>query len=206
MSDMGQSEGGTMSMELRRFLFVATFLITCAGLALAQEQTTTPPDKTKSEVDKAVDKTQTEADKAKTEVDKTTTEVADKAKDVVGDKDKTEVGKVRVRVSPEEAYIFVDGKPYRHRSTTLVLPPGEHTITVYNYGYEPMTQKVQVSAGTNPEIEARLKPSGEPVSGPWGRIQIEGAPGDAPVFLNGDRQPFFVGHVDEMNNNFKNKQ
>jgi hypothetical protein len=188
-----------MSMELRRFLFVATFLISCAGLALAQEQTTTPPDKTKSEVDKAVDKTQTE-------VDKTQTEVADKAKDVVGHKDKGEAGKVRVRVSPEEAYIFVDGKPYRHRSTTLVLPPGEHNITVYNYGYEPMTQKVQVSAGTNPEIEARLKPSGEPVSGPWGRIQIEGAPGDAPVFLNGDIQPFFVGHVDEMNNNFKNKQ
>src|SRR5262245_47641845 len=171
MTDMGQSEGGTMSMELRRFLFVATFLITCAGLALAQVQTTPPPDKAKSEVDKAVDKTQTEVDKAKTEV-------ADTAKGVVGDKDKGEVGKVRVNVSPEEGYIFVDGKPYRHRSTTVVLPPGEHTITVYSYGYEPMTQKVQVSAGTNPEIETRLKPSGEPVSGPWGRIQIEGAPGD----------------------------
>jgi PEGA domain len=188
-----------MRMELRSFLFVAAFLITCAGLALAQDQTTTPPDKSKTQVDKAVDKTQTEVDKAKTEV-------ADKAQDVAGDKDKSEAGKVRVNVSPEEAYIFVDGKPYRHRSTTLVLAPGEHTITVYNYGYEPMTQKVQVSAGSNPEIEARLKPAGEPVSGPWGRIQIEGAPGDAPVFLNGDTQPFFVGHVDEMNNNFKNKQ
>ena len=188
-----------MSIELRRFLFVAMLLITCAGLALAQDQATTPADKTKTEVDKAVDKTQAEADKAKTEV-------TDRAQDIAGDKTKSEVGKLRVNVSPEEAYIFVDGKPYRHRSTTVILPPGEHTITVYNYGYEPMTQKVTVSAGTNPEMEARLKPAGERVSGPWGRIQIEGAPGDSPVFLNGEGQPFFVGHVDEMNNNFMLKQ
>ena len=57
-----------MSIELRRFLFVAMLLITCAGLALAQNQATTPADKSKTEVDQAVDKTQAEADKAKTEV------------------------------------------------------------------------------------------------------------------------------------------
>ena len=111
-------------------------------------------------------------------------------------------GTVHVRVSPEEAYIFVDGKPVKHRSSRVELTPGEHVITVYNYGFQPQTQKVTVVAGKNPEIVARLKPAGHNVSGPWGRIQIEGAPGDAAVFLNGTSPEFFVGHVDEMNNNF----
>lgn len=113
-----------------------------------------------------------------------------------------EQGRIYVRVSPEEAYIFVDGKPMNHRSSHVVVPPGEHTITVYNYGYAPQTQKVTVVAGKNPDIVARLKPAGERVSGPWGRIQIEGAPSNAAVFLNGTTPEFFVGHVDEMNNNF----
>jgi hypothetical protein len=116
------------------------------------------------------------------------------------------VGIVYVRVSPEEAYIFVDGKPINHRSSHVELTPGEHVITVYNYGFQPQTQKVTVVAGKNPEIVARLKPAGERVSGPWGRIQIEGAPGDAAVFLNGTTPEFFVGHVDEMNHNIITKQ
>lgn len=199
-----------MSIEVRRFLVLMTLLIACAGLALAQDQATTPADKTKTQVgnaaDQAVDKTDQTVDKTKEAVDQTETEAADKSKESAGDKNKAEMGRVRVTVSPEEAYIFVDGKPYRHRSTTVVLTPGDHIITVYNYGYAPMTQTAHVSAGENPQIEARLKPSGDRVSGPWGRVQIEGAPGDAPVFVNGDTQPFFVGHVDEMNNNFWMKQ
>src|SRR5260370_14170928 len=176
-----------MSIEIRRFLVITALLIACAGLALARQEPETPAEQTKDHV---IGQTKGAVDKAKGEAGKT----------------KAEVGKVRVKVSPQEAYIFVDGKPYRHRSTTLALSPGEHTVTVYNYGYEPMTMKVMVGASDNPEIEARLKPSGERVSGPWGRIQIEGAPAAAPVFLNGENQPFFVGHVDEMNNNFMLKQ
>lgn len=195
-----------MSIEIRRFLVITAFLIACAGLALARQEPAAPAEQTKDQVidqtKGAVGKAQGEADNAKDQAGK----AKDKVQAEVGDKTKADVGKVRVNVSPEEAYIFADGKPYRHRSTTLKLSPGEHTITIYNYGYEPMTMKVNVIAGDNPEIEARLKPSGERVSGPWGRIQIEGAPGDAPVFLNGESQPFFVGHVDEMNNNFMLKQ
>src|SRR5262249_30148058 len=40
----------------------------------------------------------------------------------------------------------------------------------------------------------------------WGRIQIEGVPGNALVFMNGTTPEFFVGHADEMNNNFMAKQ
>jgi hypothetical protein len=118
----------------------------------------------------------------------------------------TESGKVYVRVSPEEAYIFVDGKPMNHRNSHVTLTPGEHVITVYNYGYAPQSQRVTIVPGKNPDLVARLKPSGERVSGPWGRIQIEGAPGDAAVFLNGTSPEFFVGHADEMNHNFMTKQ
>lgn len=109
-------------------------------------------------------------------------------------------GKMHVHVMPEEAYIWVDGKPVIHRSNTLKLAPGEHKIGVYNYGYQPEVHNVTVVAGKSQEIKALLKPAGNKVSGPWGRIQIEGVPGNALVFLNGTTPEFFVGHADEMNN------
>ena len=117
-----------------------------------------------------------------------------------------DTGKVRVNVSPEEAYIWVDGKPVSHRSSTLKLPVGDHKIAVYNYGYLPETQDVNVIAGETKEIEARLKRVDARVSGPWGRIQIEGVPGSALVFLNGTTPEFFVGHADEMNNHIFGEQ
>src|SRR5947209_4638017 len=111
------------------------------------------------------------------------------------------VAKVRVNVTPSEAYIFLDGQPYTHRSHTLRLTPGEYTIGVYNYGFEPQVSKVTLKAGDNPEINARLERVPAMVAGPWGRIQIEGNPNDkAAVFLNGTTPEFLVGHVDEMNN------
>jgi hypothetical protein len=115
-------------------------------------------------------------------------------------------GKVRVKVSPDEAYIWVNGVPVAHRNSTLYLAPGDYTITVANYGYQPQTQKITVAADQTQQIEALLKPSGHMVSGPWGRIQIEGVSGRSPVFVNGTTPEFFVGHVDEMNNDFINPQ
>jgi len=108
--------------------------------------------------------------------------------------------KVQVTVSPEEAYIFIDGHPYNHRSQTLNLVPGEYTIGIYNYGFVPQVEKVTLVAGNNPAIHASLTPIPARVSGPWGRIQIEGNPDDtAAVFLNGTTPDYFVGHIDEMN-------
>lgn len=109
-------------------------------------------------------------------------------------------GTVRVNVSPEEAYIWVDGKPVTHRSTSIHLPPGEHKVAVYNYGYKPQVHDVHVVADQRQEVNAFLQPVNEKVSGPWGRIQVEGVPGNALVFLNGTTPEFFVGHADEMNN------
>jgi LPXTG-motif cell wall-anchored protein len=115
-------------------------------------------------------------------------------------------GEVYVNVLPEEAYIWVDGKPATHRSSFLHLAPGEHTITVYNYGFTPNTQTIQVAGGDEQRLEVKLQPVPGRVSGPWGRIQIEGVPGNSLVFMNGTTPEFFVGHADEMNNNFIAKQ
>jgi len=112
----------------------------------------------------------------------------------------TDTGKIRVYVSPEEAYIWVDGKPMAHRESSLKLPAGKHKVAVYNYGYLPEVQDVTVIAGQELPVTAHLKPIDAKVSGPWGRIQIEGTPGSALVFLNGTTPEFFVGHADEMNN------
>ncbi|HZD92655.1 MAG TPA: hypothetical protein VE133_00285 [Candidatus Sulfotelmatobacter sp.] len=115
--------------------------------------------------------------------------------------DSAEKAEVYVDVSPEEAYIWVDGKPATHRSSFLHLPTGEHSITVYNYGFVSKTQTVNVTKGYQ-EVTAHLKPVPGKVTGPWGKIQIEGVPGNSLVFMNGTTPEFFVGHADEMNNNF----
>lgn len=115
-------------------------------------------------------------------------------------------GIVRVNVTPEEAYVFVDGQALIHRSNTLALTPGEHTIAVYNYGYVPQRFNVYIEKGTNPAINARLQRVEGMVSGPWGRIQIEGVHGDSLVFLNGTTPEYFVAHADEANNDILNKQ
>jgi hypothetical protein len=121
--------------------------------------------------------------------------------------EKSNTAKLRVNVTPSEAYIFIDGQPYTHRSHTLRLTPGDYTIGVYNYGYKPQVQKLTLKEGDNPEINARLEPIPEKVTGPWGRIQIEGNPNDkAAVFLNGTGPEYFVGHIDEMNNSVLAKQ
>ncbi|MCL5004999.1 MAG: OmpA family protein [Acidobacteria bacterium] len=120
--------------------------------------------------------------------------------------------KLRIHVSPKQAYLFVDGAALKQgncdllRMCTVWLDPGEHTISVHNYGYKTETQKVDLQAGKVKTLDVKLVPEGAPVSPPWGRIQIEGAPPHAAVLLNGKTPAFFVGHVDEFDNNFLFKQ
>src|SRR6478672_4390565 len=128
------------------------------------------------------------------------------AKDKKADNSTQAPGEVYVHVMPEEAYVWVDDKPLTHRSHILHLPPGDHKIAIYNYGYEPQVHNVSVVSGQYQEVNAELKRVDAQVSGPWGRIQIEQAPGKALVFLNGTAPEFFVGHVDEMNNDLLNPQ
>jgi OmpA family protein/PEGA domain-containing protein len=106
-------------------------------------------------------------------------------------------GKLKVHVNPKQAYVFVDGKAIRDGSQTIRLAAGDHEIGVYNYGYQPKTQKVHIDAGKKADLNVILEPFGDKVSGPFGEIEFKGDP-RAAVLLNGQTPAYFVGHVDEF--------
>jgi hypothetical protein len=107
-------------------------------------------------------------------------------------------GKLKIKVSPKQAYVFIDGNAIREGSHTMTLPAGTHSVGVYNYGYTSQTQNVDITAGKTTSLDVKLQSSGGDVSGPFGYIEIKGNP-RAAVLLNGKTPAYFVGHVDEMN-------
>ena len=107
-------------------------------------------------------------------------------------------GKLKIHVTPKQAYLFVDGKAINDGNHTISLPAGKHTIAVVNYGYKISTQDVNIDAGKTTSVDVKLEPYGGNVGGPWGRIQFHG-PERAAVLLEGKTPDYFVGHVDEFN-------
>jgi outer membrane protein OmpA-like peptidoglycan-associated protein len=116
-------------------------------------------------------------------------------------------GKVTLHVTPNQAYIFVDGHAISEASKhhTLSLAPGDHKIELVNYGYVPETHNVTVTAGQTTSLDVTLQPVSGTVSGPFGAITIEGADRDA-ILLNGKTPQYFVGHGDEFNHDWWWKQ
>ena len=113
---------------------------------------------------------------------------------------------VRVETQPPQAYIFLDGVAIGTHKTTLTMSPGKHTIAIYNYGFKPMVKEIDVKEGMNDRIDAILEPDGlPPATGPFGVLQVEGAPHGA-ILLNGKTPEFFVGHGDMTNNHLWWKQ
>ena len=110
-------------------------------------------------------------------------------------------GGLKIHVSPKQAYVFVDGNAIRDGSETIQLSAGKHNVGVYNYGYTPETQTVDIIAGERISLNVDLQKSGEKVSGPFGDIELKGHP-RAAVLLNGSTPKYFVGHVDEFDNNW----
>ena len=108
-----------------------------------------------------------------------------------------ETGKLKIHVSPKQAYVFVDGKAIRDGSQTIDLGAGKHEVGVYNYGYTPKVQEVSIGAGETTHLNVALQSSGDQVTGPFADIEIKGDP-RAAVLLNGDTPKYFVGHVDEF--------
>ena len=108
--------------------------------------------------------------------------------------------------SPTQAYVFVDGRALGDGTQHGIrLAPGQHDVAVYNYGYKPFRTTVNLAAGEKHRIDVNLEPVGGPVSGPWGRIQIEGG-GHHAVLLNGKIPDYLVGHADEFNHDVIWKQ
>lgn len=112
-------------------------------------------------------------------------------------------GKLNLRVTPKQAYIFVDDRAISEASKhpSLSLSVGEHKIEIVNYGYTPVTRTVNIEAGKASDLEVSLQTVGERVSGQFGAISIKGVDRDA-VLLNGKTPDFFVGHGDEFNTDF----
>ena len=113
-------------------------------------------------------------------------------------------GKLKMSVSPKQAYTFVDGKAIGPGNRTIKLDVGTHRVAVANYGYKFVEQDVSIDSDQTVPMDIKLEPVGTPVPGPRGRIQIEagrlhGATAAA-VLLNGKKSLYFVGHVDEFDN------
>jgi len=115
--------------------------------------------------------------------------------------DSGKTGKLKIHVSPKQAYVFVDGNAIRDGSQTIKLAPGAHKVSVHNYGYIPSTQSVQIESGKTADLNVDLQKSGDKVSGPFGDIEFKGNP-RAAVLLNGTTPDYFVGHVDEFDWNW----
>ena len=107
-------------------------------------------------------------------------------------------GKLKIKVTPKQAYVFVDGQAIREGNQSISLPAGQHTVVVVNYGYKISTQNVNIEAGKSTPLEVKLDAVGGTVPGPFGDIELKGDP-RAAVLSNGDAPGYFVGHVDEFN-------
>jgi OmpA family/PEGA domain len=111
-------------------------------------------------------------------------------------------GKLKIKVTPPQAYVFVDGNGIREGSHTIKLAAGKHTVVVVNYGYKISSQDVNIEAGKTTDLNVALEAYGDKVSGPWGRVYISGTDARAAVLSNGKTPGYFVGHVDEFDNDF----
>ena len=116
-------------------------------------------------------------------------------------------GKLALKVTPPQAYVFVDGRAISEASKhhTLSLSAGEHKIELANYGFSPTSRTVTITAGKTTNLEVSLTPVTATVTGPFGAMTIEGAP-RAAVLLNGKTPEFFVGHGDEFDHDWWWKQ
>src|SRR5579871_5867207 len=85
-------------------------------------------------------------------------------------------GKLKIKVTPKQAYVFVDGKAIRDGNQSVSLPPGKHTVAVVNYGYKMETRDVDITAGKSTPLEVTLQAYGGTVAGPYGLVILEGDP------------------------------
>jgi len=111
-------------------------------------------------------------------------------------------GKLKIKVIPKHAYVFVDGKAFRDGSETIPLSTGKHVVVVLNYGYKTSTQDVNIDSGKSTDLKVTLEAAGAAVNGPYGQIEFKGGDSHAAVLLNGKTPSYFVGHVGATNHDW----
>ena len=111
-------------------------------------------------------------------------------------------GKLKIKVIPKHAYVFVDGKAIRDGSETISVSTGKHVVAVLNYGYKTSTQDVNIDSGKTTDLSVTLEAAGAAVNGPYGQIEFKGGDSHAAVLLNGKTPSYFVGHVGATNHDW----
>jgi PEGA domain len=68
-------------------------------------------------------------------------------------------GNLQFHVTPKQAYIFVDDRAVSEASKhpSLSLSAGEHKVELVNYGYQPVTRTVTITAGETTNLEVALE-------------------------------------------------
>ena len=69
-------------------------------------------------------------------------------------------GKLKIKVTPKQAYVFVDGNAIREGNQSISLTAGKHTVVVVNYGYKFSTQDVNMMPERRPISKSRYRPMG----------------------------------------------
>ncbi len=115
---------------------------------------------------------------------------------------KTSSGSLKISVTPDEAYVFLDGEGMAPGHQSIDLATGMHKLMVANYGYKPFERDININPDEATKMDVTLERQGDVVFGPKGRIQIEVGhlhATDNAVLLNGKTPAYFVGHIDEFN-------
>jgi OmpA family protein/PEGA domain-containing protein len=111
-------------------------------------------------------------------------------------------GKLKIKVIPKHAYVFVDDKAIREGSETISLSPGKHVVMISNYGYKTSTRDVNIDSGKTTDLSVTLDAYGAAVNGPYGQIEFKGGDSHAAVLLNGKTPSYFVGQVGATNHDW----
>jgi uncharacterized membrane protein len=66
-----------------------------------------------------------------------------------------QTGKLKLRVTPKQAYVFIEDRAISEASKnpTLNLTEGDHKVELVNYGYQPATKTVSITAGKTTELK-----------------------------------------------------
>ncbi|MGD0840822.1 MAG: OmpA family protein [Candidatus Acidiferrales bacterium] len=111
-------------------------------------------------------------------------------------------GKLKIKVIPKHAYVFVDGKAIREGSEAISLSAGQHAVLVTNYGYKSSTQDVSIQSGKTTPLNVTLDAFGGAVNGPFGQIEFKGGDSHSAVLLDGKTPLYFAGNVGATNHDW----
>src|SRR5580765_5189514 len=70
------------------------------------------------------------------------------------------IGKLKMSVSPKQAYTFVDGKAIGPGNRVIKLEVGTHPVVVANYGYKFVEEDVSLESDKTVPVEIELEPIG----------------------------------------------